>query len=533
MKKIWIALLAITSLGFTQCTKPTENFTISINPDVFDNVVAVKFYDGATPGTAPAGIRIAITGDVAPSVYEVSGYRKFTVVDGVISLGLLPKAAPTEGNPVVFVINAEADGYLPVRIPVTLLAGQETKLITVSMVNLNNPPPGVTVVQKTTTLTGGAIATPESIATPVAATTDVSTAIELGTGTTFRDASGNTLSGSELKTTVAHFNTKEAASLNAFPGNGFHSDDITDDNGNKVSGIFRTAGFCNIDMNVNGAAVRTFNQPVTLKIGVDPLQTNPQTGAPYAAGDEIPVWSFQVETGKWIYEKLGTLTNNNGALQVRFTTTHLTYYNLAFLGEVCTQAKATFVTGLNNKESFLVDIFPENETMIPVISGYIMQVENNGVAAFEHVPQGNVTMKVYRNTASNSQTNWKIREAQPLAVYTGSLCGNQPVITLNIPALTSISFDIEGQCPNNSSSPFIRPSVDVWYRFAGSNGEFQLLGHVNQGRFQTTNVNYHSAYDFKVIWGASRVYLKTRNMDSISYNRTIVVPEDQQTYFCN
>jgi hypothetical protein len=162
-----------------------------------------------------------------------------------------------------------------------------------------------------------------------------------------------------------------------------------------------------------------------------------------------------------------------------------------------------------------------------------MQVENNGTVSFENVPQGNVTMKVYRNTASNSQTNWKVRDAQPLAIYTGVLCGSQPTITLNIPATTPIVFDIEGQCPSNSANPFIRPSVDVWYRFTGSSSEFQLLGHVEQGRFETTNLNYQSQYDFKVIWGASKVYLRTKNIDSTSYTRTIVVPQDQQQYFCN
>lgn len=531
MKKIFIALLAMGSMLFTQCTKPTEGFTISINADVFDNVVAVKFYDAAKPGVAPANIKMNITGDNAQSIYEISGHKIFTVVDGVISLGLLPAAAPTEGRPATFVINATADGYLPVRIPVTILAGQATKLVTISMVNLDNPPPGVTVVQKSTSLNNNAIPAAEDIATPTTSS-PVGTTVSLAAGTRFNDASGAVISGTTLKTTVAHFNTLEAASLNAFPGNGFHSDDITDQSGNKVSGIFRTAGFSNIDMNLDGKDVKTFSQPVTLKIGVRNDQINPRTGVAFAAGDVIPVWSYQVETGKWAFEKNGTITSNGGKLEVDFTTTHLTYYNLAFLDNVCQSAKATIVTGLPAAESFLVDIYPQGETAIPAIAGYLMQVENNGVAAFENVPQGNVTMKIYRNTASNSQTDWKVRDAQPLAVYNGALCGNQPVISLNIPALTTILFDIQGKCPSNSANPYVRPSVDVWYRM-NNKGEYQLLGHVSQGKFQTTNVNVQSTYDFKVIWGGSRVYLRSKYIDSASYTRTIVVPENEQQNFCN
>ncbi|WP_118976654.1 hypothetical protein [Taibaiella koreensis] len=531
MKKIFIAILAVSSMLFTQCTKPTEGFTISINPDVFDNVVAVKFYDAATPGVAPSGIRLTISGDQAQSIYEISGHKIFNVVDGVISLGLLPAAAPAEGQPALFVINAEADGYLPVRVPVTILAGQATKLVTISMVNLNNPPPGVTVVQQNTTLTGNAVPATETIATPTTKS-PVATTVSLPANTRFNDAAGNAISGSTLKTTIAHFNTLEAASLNAFPGSGFHSDDITDETGNRVSGNFRTAGFCNIDMALDGKAVKTFSQPVNVKIDVRNDQVNPRTGAAFAAGDVIPVWSYQIETGKWAFEKNGTIVSNGGKLEVDFTTTHLTYYNLAFLDNVCLEARATIVTGLPSAESFLVDIFPEGETAIPAIAGAIMQVENNGVAAFENVPQGNVTMKVYRNTANNSQTDWKVREATPLAVYTGALCGNQPTITLNMPSLTSILFDIEGRCPSNSANPYVRPSVDVWYRIKNI-GEYQLLGHVNQGKFQTTNINFQSTYDFKVIWGGSRVYLRTKYVDSTSYTRTITVPENEQQHFCN
>lgn len=529
MRKIFITtLLAAGSLMFTQCTKPSEGFTISINPDVFDNVVSVKFYDAATPGVAPTGVKLTITGPQAQSIYEISGYRIFNVVDGIISLGLLPAAAPTDGNPAVFVINAEADGYLPVRVPVTILQGQASKLVSISMVNIDNPPPGVTVVKKSTTLTGNAIGTTETIATPG---TGVSTSVELPSGTTFSNAGGSQITGTTLNTVIANFSTDEAASLNAFPGNGFHSDDITDENSNTVSGIFRTAGFCHIGMELGGTEVRTFSQPVTVTMGIRNNQMNPRTGAAFAAGDEIPVWSYQIETGQWRYEKQGTVTDNGGNLEVAFTTTHLTYYNLAYLDNVCASSQATIVTGLPAAESFLVDIFAAGDNTIPAIGGYIVQVANNGLAAFENVPQGTVTLKIYRNTAANSQTDWKVRDGAPLATYTGTLCGNQPVITLNMPSLTPILFDIEGKCPNNSANPYVRPSVDIWYRLKNI-GEYQLLGHVEQGKFETTNLNYESNYDFKVVWGGSKVFLRSKYIDSTSYTRTIVVPESHQQNFC-
>jgi hypothetical protein len=533
MKKIFIALFAASSVLFADCTKPTKDLEISISPKVFDNIVSVKFYNAATPGVAPKNVTLTISGQDANSIYEISGRKVFTVVDGVISLGVHPNAKPTAGRPSRFVLEAEAPGYLPVRIPITVLEGQETKLVAVSMVNMDAPPPGVKVAKKTTPLTGGATTTPETISTTPAGTGQESAAVEIPSGTRFLNAAGTAITGTALNTTLVHFNTREAASLNAFPGNGFHSDNIKDASGNIVSGIFRTAGFCNIMMSIGSTAVRSFDQPITVRIGVNSQQTNPQTGAPFVAGDVIPVWSYQGETGAWTYEKQGTVTNNAGKLEVAFTTNHLTYYNLAFLENACTSATVTFNTGITAAESYLVDIYPANETEIPAIASYVIQVGNLFSANFENVPEGNVTMKVYRNTASNSQTNWKKRDAQPLATYSGTLCGNNPTVNLNMPPLKTITFDIEGKCSNNPAKPYVRPSVDVWYRYTGSGDEYMLLGHVNQGKFQTTNLDYQGDYDFRVIWGASKVFLKTRNVDSMAYNRTIVVPQQYEQHFCN
>jgi len=533
MKRIYIALVAVSmgsALFFTQCKKPSQDFDFSVNADVFDNTVAVKLYDAATPGVAPKNVSITIEGKSANGVYEISGKKLFKIVDGIISLGIHPSMAPKEGNPVEFVINVTAPGYLKVRMPVTVLAGQETKMVAISMINTENPPLGVTVVSETVTLTGGATTTPVAMGTP-AAPGEVSATVAIAPGTSFKDAAGNTINGASLSATMVHFNTKHAASLNAFPGSGFNADDVKDANGNIVSGMFQTAGFTNIDMDMGGTSVKEFSQPINVGIGIDATQTNPATGAPFAVGDIIPIWSYQVETGKWEYEKEGVITNNGGNLEVAFTTTHLTYYNLAFLQNTCAEGKLNFNTGLDKAETFLVDIFAANETVIPAVAGHVVQVANGAQAAFENVPTGEVTVKVYRNVAENSQTNWKLRAA-PVGQFTGTLCGATPTIQLTVPVTTPITFNIEGRCKNNATNPVVRPSIDIWYRLTGSNAEYSMLGHVSQGMFSTTNLNYMSSYDFKVIWDGSNVFLRTKLIDSMNYQRTIDVPPAYEQYFC-
>jgi hypothetical protein len=529
-KYLFILAISCLSLLFLQCTKPSENFDFSINADVFDQTVALKFYDAATPGVAPKNIVLTVSGVDAAGIYEISGKKTFNVVDGIISLGIHPSAAPVEGRPTHFIVEAKAEGYLSVRVPVTVLAGQETKMISTSMINTDNPPEGVSVAEETVELEGGVTVDPVTVATPAAAG-ETSASVGISPGTSFRDANGNTISGSTLTASLVYFSTSSAASLNAFPGNGFNSDDIKDAQGNTVSGMFQTAGFTAINMSLSGTQVRSFSQPIEVAIGVSATQTNPATGQPFAVGDVIPVWSYQEETGAWAFEKEGTITNNNGNLEIAFETAHLTYYNLAFLQTTCEVAKVTFQTGLPEPETFLVDIFAGNETTIPAIGGYIIQVANNGVASFENIPTGDVTLRVYRNIAENSQTNWKIRST-PIGTYTGNLCGNQPTISLNIPVSQPITFNIEGKCRNNAANPVVRPTVDVWYRINGSRSEFMMLGHVSKGHFKTTNLNFMSTYDFKVIWDGGTVFMKTKQVDSLSYTQTIEVPQEYERHFC-
>jgi hypothetical protein len=142
MKKILYIAIALFSVGFTQCTKPTKDFTFSVNPKPFDHTVTMNFYDAADPNTPPPNITITVSGANANDIYEISGVKNYNVVEGILSLGLLYKANPTEGNPATFTVKAEAPGYLSALIPVTIKADQPIKLINVSMIKIDNPPSG-------------------------------------------------------------------------------------------------------------------------------------------------------------------------------------------------------------------------------------------------------------------------------------------------------------------------------------------------------------------------------------------------------
>jgi hypothetical protein len=532
MKKFNIAACLLLALGggimLTRCTKPTKDFEFSINAKVFDQTVGVQFYDPKNPAVPPQNITLTIEGPDAGGVYEISGRKVFTVVDGIISLGIHPSLVPTEDKPVEFVLRASAPGYMSVRQPIKVTKGAAVQMMVISMINIDNPPAGVTVVTENVPLTGGSTTADVNIATtPAPGEPAVSLAIPQGTS--FRDVNGNPINGGSLEITMVGFNTLHAGATNAFPG-GYASDDITDENGNKIRGLFTTAGFMDVEMSIGGVEVRQFSQPVNMSIGLANGQINPVTGAAFAAGNQIPVWSYNHDNGAWAFEQNATVTENGGQLSIPFAANHLTGFSGAEVTQLCTSGSIVFNTGLSNTESFLIDIITETGTF-PITK--MVQVGNGAQIQIPELTQESGTINVYRNTAENSQTDWNVRST-PVGTYTGQFCPGSPItVNLNVPAATPITFDIQGRCTNsNAPNAIVRPTVDVWYRLKNSNSIYSLLGQVQNGYFATTNLNYMSSYDFKVIWNGNTTFLRSKTIDSLSYQREIVVPAAYQQHFC-
>lgn len=515
-------------LLFSACKKPTDGLTLSIAPQLFDYTVAVQFYNAADPAHPPTNISLKIEGKDASGIYEISGNKKLTVVDGFISLGLLSDRNPVAGKPIQFTMQVSASGYLPLTIPVTILKDRKVQFVQVAMVNLTTPPAGVSVKKTTISLTNNTIATAVSISTPLGQGKQEAVTLDIPAGTQCKDETGNIMSGNTLAVTLLHFDTRTAASLNAYPGGQRSATLVKDTAGNTASHYFQTAGWVYMLCSLDGKPVASFSQGATASMDVSNQQWNPKAGRNFGSGDILPVYRFIHGTTGWNAVGSAVLNNTGGKLKAQFSMSRATAYSLAFTGIVCAEPRIIFNTGTADPEVFRVDIFAPNDEFTPVYS-QLVQAGDQEAVPFSNLPAGDLTLKVYAYGAENPLHDFFVHN-QAIGVFTGDACSGNGSVTLDKQNKEPLYFDIQGYCSNTKT--YVRPTFYVLYALPGS-GDFQLLGLVQNGRFSTRNLDVNKLYDFKVIWGGNRSSLVTGKLaDNPGDKVTIIIPKTEEASFC-
>ncbi len=515
-------------LLFSACKKPTDGLTLSIAPQLFEYTVALQFYNAADPGHPPSGINIRLSGKDADGIYEISGNKKLTVVDGFISLGVLADRSPKPGSPVQFTIEATATGCLPVTIPVTVLYGQRIQFMPIELVNPSTPPAGVSVKRASISLVNNALPEATTLVTPLTAGKQETATISLPAGVQFKDETGKTLTGSTLALTLVHCDARTAAALDAFPGGQRSSNQVRDAQNNISSAYFQPAGSIYLLCTLDGKSVATFTNSAVVTLGVSSQQWNPAAGRNFAAGDSLGVFRFTQGTAVWNIAAPTAVTSNGGKLNAQFNINRPGAHALARIGNVCNEARLVLHTAVADAEVFRMDVFAGNDLFTPVYSRQI-QVADQEALPFANLPAGDVTIKIYPSGPENPVYNF-LKHGQAIGVWTGNACAGNAAITIDPQNKEPLYFDIEGYCAN--SKTYIRPTFYVLYALPGTN-DFQMLGLVRDGRFSTQNLDINTTYEFKVIWGGNRSSLITGKLAGHAGNKvTVIVPKSEETSFC-
>ncbi len=282
-----------------------------------------------------------------------SGADKFDG-DGTENTGVAAIASFTvkEGNDptsesIAVSVKASANGYLD--------SNQSTTITTTGAIDLqvalvstdgSSLPTGVGVESQSFTSSDG---TPSSTITAEAASTnnaggEEKSSIEIGESVEMRDANGNLVTG-DITATVAYYDANSTEALEAFPG-GFtvavenasaaqtnNDANTTGEIGSDNELTFISGGFTAVEIkNDTGDKVKNFSAPVPITFTISEDTVNPDTGTTVAVNEELPIWSFDADTGKWTYEGQGRVEENgdttDGLLQVTYEVNHLSYWNL-------------------------------------------------------------------------------------------------------------------------------------------------------------------------------------------------------------
>ena len=527
MKKLILRTLrlsAVLILAFlvTTCTEEarenlindyTDGVNLNINTDIFRVPLSLQFVDAnPTAVETPKNLSVRIEGPDKDLIYSTDGKRNPQPTEGILEIALDMEHVITPEDPVELTFVAEAPGYLK-TVQNVVLYDTSFQFIPVNMVNLNEPPSGVSLETGMAPADANGVSADVAFTTPMPSGKEEEATVALKTGTKVMDADGNTLTG-DIEVQLAHFDNRSEESLNSFPG-GFTATNVLDENGEEMEPLeFVTAGFVAIDMYVGDSEVKEFSEPIEVSIGVNPNTMDPETEQMVKEGDRIPVWSLNDDTGQWQEEGEAVVsTDDNGELVASFEVTHLSWWNIDwFWRNRCSWWRPIRINIQSDFNSYGAGT--------PLVTARIVDANTGRRLGW----QGNYYLINNRQMRFYSVPNNRPVRLQILDgtnYYCQDVLFESPTFVTNCNSFSTIDFRgfsqpnrltidarMSGICGSNGSDFIIRPSRTWVYYRANDCPYYSYLTYVWGGRFYTNRLERGETYDFFVHYGGQRFFFK-------------------------
>ncbi len=475
MRKILFTLpLLLLVMLFSRCNinedlktlqSAIDSLQIVIGTPEFNTLVKVEFID-ATTNRYVSGktINARVLGKNANDVYSNLGTKEtsYTTSHGLLMLVIDPKAVDSvaiKTAPIEFDLAVTADGYLSTTQRVMLY---EAKLntVTIKLTNLTNAPQGVSVSVNNSFAVAGV--TGQTVAPAIQTMNLGKQTVTVPAGVVLKDASGNPVTGT-VKSEIVYYDPVSESAQNAFPGGTNVSATLPDGSEGQIE--FISAGMFSVNLTAGGKEVKTFeNGGIKLRTVVPPTLINPNTGLPIKVGDRIEMWSKEIESGEWVYEKMATVKLENGELVLEETVTHLSFWNWDFFYNSCTLGTKFIFKGN------LTGHYP----YVKVTS----RIANTTFDKIGYTHIGDGFLQLY-NTPSNVAATFKFEDAgwdasrtltfSPATLNVANLCSGQIIeitVTENIPSppeQITVKLDLAATSATNAQF-IIRPNAYVYFK---------------------------------------------------------------------
>lgn len=504
--RCWMFLSVILAC----CTNPLKDVEVQISTNIIHFSALLEVQDGN--GNPLSDINVVVSGQDAEKIYTLGGTRNFNVQGGILTLGLHPDSDPEPGMELRFSIRLDKAGYLSQLISVYMMEGQEQQIIPVNMLPLASAPGGVAVATPGIPLQGGLLPAEVTISSGAQNGVAEETMVTLPGNTTFKDNAGVTIVGELLEATIIHVKPSNPAALNYFPGGSLISDNVIQaPNTAPVAGVFNPAALANVEMRIGSQEVKTFSQPVTIAMQLDPLFYNMTTGALVKAGDQLSIYSYETATGIWRFESMGTVVNISGQLTVVFQTDHLSWFQVCnFIGS-CPNTQSFLLNGgwmtAGIKYSLTIEAMMANKVILTKKTDITTK---DNIIKINRLPLTGTTIRIRNETGEILATHSLAGSCTPLTT-----------ITLNRPSVVNrkVTMQLYVRCPNKTAAVGVLPTFYLYYREARPTIDvsgYKLLGVVEKGYISTTMLTSGTvAYDFKAVWG-----------DIVKYSHNKVVAAD-------
>lgn len=509
MKKYLVLLIVIFSLFFLlSCDLNTDDdngggggvFTYST---VIKYGVSVQFVTESS--SAKDGIEnvenvtMEITGPDAGLVKTISGSTDFEVENGFICLDLVSDVSPSESNPVSFNIVAKASGYLTTIQPV-LIEDTSLQVLVVNMLNLNDPPEGVSVKQQSFSVGDDGLSEEVTIETSLENKPE-GAIIKFEEGTKFLDEAGNPVTGNIIAT-IVHFDNRSESSLINFPG-GYTAYSAKDSLGNTMDPIvFATAGFMSMDFETESKVkIDSFSKPMEMTVGLNDTTHNPDNNdLTIQKGESLPVWCMDPETGTWKNLGNSNIEESEGKYwhyyyRWRWYRWHY-WWHWGWYWWRCNVGARIDIHSNITKGSYY-----DNYYFCRAVShyygtrwrGYHRFFDGHKLYCRWWRYSDNINFIAYLR---HNWYWWYYGWYGGILGQTGyfNACTDNPQMQIHHPfANQPIEITVKAYCPDNPNIN-VTPSLIVYYRDIGS--YWKYLGYVRKGHLKTTKLAINHTYEF-------------------------------------
>lgn len=515
MKKLFILFLVTVAVLLQGCDDPLQDIKIQVSTDDVLKYTYIAQIENAADGPLPEGLTVAFGGPDADKIIDASGNKLVEPVAGIVPMALMPGVVPSEANPVTFTMSLKAEGFVPMVRTITI-TDTVSDIFGMAMLQLDNLPGGTGYVKSVFTdyvdpVTGAAKA-PRALEIPATADKPLAAKVEIASGTVFYDRNGNAITaGSDLDVQVVQYTDLDEGSLMAFPG-GLTATEVIDEAGNPLPPVnFTTAGLAQIDMFIEGTEVKSFSKPLNVTIELNENTLNPDNDyAQVAAGDSIPVWSMDDETGVWKYEGMSVVQQNfaTGKLEASMAVPHLSPWNWDWGWRPWWSWNPTCnavvnVNSNNNTRSSSESYYCE---LINVRNGQVLSATRrrlfNGERIWFNWIRRNTQVKM-RVWSGNS---WWNRGQLLAESNTFNSCSSGD-INIQLEQSQPVSITAIGRCSNNGSRE-LRPGLRLWVKEPRGNFfSYRYIGRMRNGNItiNTRAIKLNQQYEFATVY-RGRVY---------------------------
>ena len=536
-------ILAFAIIGIVGCTEFTEkidDFKIGVASTIFDQnaVIQLTDYNQDHAALNNADLSVTLSGADADKFVNEAGENAIGVTQGFIQLNVNPNKS--QGVKTLnFNLTVSGGTYRTATFPVTLT--DSTTFLQFQMVN-EAKLIGTDKKSSTANLTNNATTAAITVATTKAKSTNTST-VTIDAGTQFKDVSGTSISGGNVKIEVANVDPIGESIDPDYAGN----KEFKDATGAVITDKIPVLnGRTNIKMEIGGKQVKQSDKPISVSITIPSDSNNPATGNKVQIGDTYPIYTNEEGSDIWTYHGTGTVVAGADAntFKLDFTTTHLSNYStVSFVDKAACGDYKINITAPNAAADFSGNWalhfafdngrshYSQGVSFINIENG-ALSIDHRGSGALSFLNSGRFTKDEIQDLINGKKIkhfnlylfNFKTRVQTGLSTLGAfancNLDINISSLAVNSASEENIDIDVSANCDGNTLVP---DGFPVYVERA--DGSFSYEGTLKNGKLTLYGFELNKEYNFKTFY-KENVYTQKWTFTSTSFvEKDFVIPD--------